>query len=187
MYNILCNYSFVKKASFILLCYILWGENDLELYKYACGTCPFCLHNRDLLRFQHIPFISVATHVTAHGMRVIWQWNWAIKRRSLNEYTPVARKRVSKLERSVRSRSEGGYAVVYWSHFVRSVTFYGKITRVSRDNGCSASLQLLLPVNRRVDSCYEGLWYNDGCNGNQRGCSVFSMWDFVVQRSVAEK
>ena len=42
----------------------------------ACGTWQFCLHNDEPCSFVTFLCVSVATHVTAHGVRVI-----TIKRR----------------------------------------------------------------------------------------------------------
>ena len=41
------------------------------LHGYACGTWQFCLHNDEPCGFVTFLCVSVATHVTARGVRVI--------------------------------------------------------------------------------------------------------------------
>ena len=40
-------------------------------HSYACGTWQFCLHNGEPCGFVTFLCVSVATHVTASGERVI--------------------------------------------------------------------------------------------------------------------
>ena len=43
----------------------------MECYNITCGTWQFCLHNDEPCDFVTFLCVSMATHVTAHGVRVI--------------------------------------------------------------------------------------------------------------------
>ena len=56
---------------YVLIVYILILCLYNRLHVNACGTWQFCLHNDEPCSFVTFLCVSVATHVTARGVRVI--------------------------------------------------------------------------------------------------------------------
>ena len=50
---------------------VVTGSRDAVVGMHACGTWQFCLHNDEPCGFVTFLCVSVATHVTARGVRVI--------------------------------------------------------------------------------------------------------------------
>lgn len=111
----------------------------------------------------HVCFVYITwPHaVSAHSPVFPWQrtWlcmmdMWRYEKNIRESGSTCCKEECFRSNQNVSAQRDRDFVVFYCCHFVCSVMFHIKVTRVSRDNGCSALPQQLLPINGCVSSYY---------------------------------
>ena len=127
------------------------------------------------LCFHHIPHITLASHVTACGLRMTWSREFTKMWSCSHDSVPIAKKSVPiHIGTQARGFMEDKTVIFPgWHHHV--MTFGKTIMSMSRDNGCPAHQRLVTWVNRCVAKGLRYFRCRESCFRKLRKCSNFSM------------